>query len=118
MRMFAVTVMMMALAAPAWGQAKAIPDPGPERDKWLDAVLNHWETAMTKVTSLQAECERVAEDKVFKNKEVYRGTAKYLKGDGPGQTSRASLYLVNTGNTKANSVSAVPALICVTPRPA
>ncbi len=99
MRMFAVTVCML-LAAPAWGQSKAIPDAGPERDKWLDAVLNNWETAMTKVTSLQAQCERVAEDKVYKNKEVYRGTAKFLKGEGPGQLSRASLYLVNSANPK------------------
>jgi len=56
---------------------------------------------MNQVKSLEATCERTTEDKVFKTKEVYKGTAKYLKGDGPGLTSRASLYLVDAKNPKA-----------------
>src|SRR5436190_14368622 len=94
MRTIAVT-MCLSLSAPAWGQ---LPPEGHERAKWLDAILTNWETVMSRVTSLEASCERTTEDKVFKTKDVYKGTAKYLKGIGPGLTSRASLNLVNAAN--------------------
>src|SRR5260370_41322641 len=93
MRTIAVT-MCLLVSAPVWGQQ--LPPEGPERVKWLDAILNNWETVMARVTSLEASCERITEDKVFKSRDVYKGTAKYLKGNGPGLTSRASLHLVDT----------------------
>jgi TIGR03009 family protein len=96
MRTIAVTVCLL-MTVPAWGQ---IPPEGPERAKWLDAILNNWETAMAQVKSLEAACERTTEDKVYRAKEVYKGSAKFLKGDGPGLTSRASLHLVKTDNPK------------------
>jgi TIGR03009 family protein len=96
MRTIAMAVCVL-LTSSAFGQ---LPPAGPERDKWLDAVLANWEKALADVTSLEASCERVTEDKVFKNREVYKGTAKYLKGNGPGLTSRASLHLVKTDNPK------------------
>ena len=59
----------------------------------LDQVLAGWEKALTSIKSLEAKCQRTTLDKVFQTKEVFSGTAKYLKGAGPGQTSRASLEL-------------------------
>lgn len=73
----------------AWGQQ-------PEAKR--DLVLKYWEQAMSQVKSLEADLERVTEDKVFKTKDVYRGSARFLKGGGPGLTARASLYLVKTDN--------------------
>jgi len=96
MRTIAVT-MCLLLSAPIWGQ---LPAPGPERAKQLDAILTHWESAMTQVKSLEASCERTTEDKVFKTKDIYKGTVKFLKGSAPGLTSGASLYLVNSANPK------------------
>lgn len=82
-----------------------IPPPAPltpeEKAKLqrLDLVLQYWEQAMTQVEKLEAECERVTEDKVFNTKESYKGTARFMKGaPGPDMTSRASLYLVKSDN--------------------
>jgi len=94
--MIAVTVCML-LSAPAWGQ---LPDDPQQRAKWLDAVLDNWELVMTKVQTLEAKCERTTDDKVFNNKEIYRGSAKFMKGTGVGLTSRASLYMQNVNNPK------------------
>jgi TIGR03009 family protein len=96
MRLIAVTVCLL-MSAPLWGQ---LPDDPKERTKWLDAVLDNWELVMTKVQTLEAKCERTTDDKVFNNKEIYRGSAKFMKGTGPGMTSRASLYMQNVNNTK------------------
>lgn len=96
MRTIAVTVCML-LSAPAWGQ---LPEDPQERAKWRDAVLDNWESVMTKVQTLEAQCERTTDDKVFNNKDVYRGTAKFMKGGGTGLTSRASLYMQNANNPK------------------
>ena len=60
---------------------------------------------MSRVTSLEASCERVTEDKVFKTREVYKGTAKYLKGSGPGLTSRASLHLSRADNLRGRPLA-------------
>jgi len=94
MRTIAVT-MCLFLSAPAWGQ---LPPEGAKRAEYLDTILLHWETVMSRVTSLEASCERMTEDRIFKKNEVYKGTVKYLKGNGPGVTSRASLHLVNAAN--------------------
>jgi TIGR03009 family protein len=75
-----------------WGQ---LPEKAEEREKWRDAVLKNWETVMSKVETLEAVCERTTEDKVYKTKEIYRGSAKYMKGNGPGLNARASLFLQN-----------------------
>jgi TIGR03009 family protein len=59
----------------------------------LDPVLDGWERSLTTLRSLYADCEHTTQDKVFQTREVFKGTAKYLKAPGPGQGSRASLEL-------------------------
>jgi TIGR03009 family protein len=76
----------------AWVSAQQTP-PVTDANAQLDAVLAGWEKTMTSIRSLQAECERTTVDKVFGTQEVFRGSAKYLKGPGAGQGSRASLEL-------------------------
>jgi TIGR03009 family protein len=79
------------LSVSAWGQ---LPPAVPERAKRLDQILAKWEAVMTQATSLEAECQRTFEDKIFGATDVYTGTLKFLKGNVPGST-RASLYLKN-----------------------
>jgi TIGR03009 family protein len=59
----------------------------------LDEVLTSWERSLTALQSLQADCQRTELDKVFQTKEVFKGTARYMKASSPGQGSRASLEL-------------------------
>src|SRR6266576_3090537 len=59
----------------------------------LDDVLAGWEKSLTGLRTLYAECQRTTLDKVFNTKEVFRGSAKFLKSPAPGQGSRASLEL-------------------------
>lgn len=72
--------------------AQTPPVPG-SSSPTLDEVLAGWEQSLTSLRSLSAVCERTTLDKVFQSKEVFKGTAKYLKGAGPGTGSRASLEL-------------------------
>lgn len=85
------------MAVPVWGQ---LPNDPKEVEKWRDAILVNWEKVMTNVQSLEAKCERTTDDKVFNNREVYRGTARFMKGAGAGLTARASLYMQNVANPK------------------
>src|SRR5438094_729533 len=62
-------------------------------DPQLDEVLAGWEKTLSGLRSLYAECQRTTLGKVFNTREVFRGSAKYLKSPGPGQGSRASLEL-------------------------
>ena len=89
MRKYLITVgILMATFRPAAAQ----------NDERRDAVLKYWEQAMSQVGSLEAKCERVTEDKVFKTRDVYQGTAKFLKAKDASDTSRASLHLVKIDN--------------------
>ncbi len=63
----------------------------------LDEVLRQWEKSMTSINSLQAQITRTTLDKTFQKTEVFEGLAKYLKSHLPGQSSRASLELVQKG---------------------
>src|SRR5262245_50202719 len=106
LRLIAATACLLAAAVvqgqpPQPAPAPALPPEGPQREQWLNQVLANWETVMARVQSLEADCERTTEDPRFAaNKDVYRGTARFLKGDQPGQTSRASLYLEKVDNRK------------------
>lgn len=51
-------------------------DPAKFPEDWL---LAKWEDAMSKVESLTADCEFTNIDKVFNAKDVYSGSAKYLR---------------------------------------
>ncbi len=68
---------MGALASGQPGDAPAVSfDPTKFPQDWL---LAKWEEAMSKVDSLVAECQYTEIDKIFKNKIIYRGSAKYLR---------------------------------------
>jgi TIGR03009 family protein len=50
----------------------------PARNK-LDALLLRWEKEMTTIQTIVAQCTRTSVDKTFQRKEIYEGTAKYMK---------------------------------------
>src|SRR5581483_8557520 len=81
------------------GGAPAAPQAAP--DPRLDSVLKGWEQAMTNLTSFQAQCVQTIVDKTFNTTEVSEMEALFLKGQGPKQPSRASLYLKNKKNPQS-----------------
>ena len=81
--LFALPALLTASAFVA-AQQGAPPAQNPN-DPQLDVVLAGWEKTFTSIRSLQADCQRTTLDKVFQTREVFRGTAKYLKAPGPGQ---------------------------------
>jgi TIGR03009 family protein len=83
-------------AALGQGQNPPVPPAQAQSDPRLDALLAHWEKAMTGVQSLHAKCVRTKLNKTFDTTEVFEGSAKYLRA-APGQTSRASLELFKRG---------------------
>jgi TIGR03009 family protein len=64
--------------APAAPAAPA-PQPLDPSHNPLDALLLNWQTAMTKVETLSAQCSRVDDNKTFNVTKVYVGRALYLK---------------------------------------
>jgi len=82
-----------ALAAAPTGTPPAVLpfDPTKNNEDWL---LAKWEEAMTKVDGLVADCEFTSIDKVFNAKDVYVGTAKYLRDK---VATMASLELYKVG---------------------
>jgi TIGR03009 family protein len=91
---FASTLVMAQQGAPAQDANSA----------QVDAVLAGWESSLTSLRSLYAECERTTIDKTFQTKEIFKGSAKYLKSPGPGQGSRASLELYKQPSQGANAM--------------
>jgi TIGR03009 family protein len=91
--MRALYVLAAFLMASALVLAQQGAAPVPNSSAELDAVLAGWEKTLTSIRSLHAECQRTTMDKVFQTKEVFKGSAKYVKAPGPGQGSRASLEL-------------------------
>jgi len=73
--------------------AQQNPPPTKDPNAQLDKVLIGWEKAITGLQTFQAECQRTTLDRVFQTKEIFKGTAKYLKSSGPGEEGRASLEL-------------------------
>jgi TIGR03009 family protein len=74
--------------------AQSAPPPGvPASNGQLDVILANWEKAMTDMRSMAAILSRTTIDKVFQSSEVFEGTAKFVKGQQPGQGARASLDL-------------------------
>lgn len=71
--------------------------PAQDPNAQLDSVLDAWEKSLTSLRSMYAVCQRTTLDKVFQTKEVFKGSAKYMKAP-PGQGSRASLELVKVTN--------------------
>ena len=90
MRAFSLLAILAMAATAALAQQAAPQAVNPGQ---VDAVLDGWERSLTSLRSLYADCERTTLDKVFQTREVFKGTAKYLKALAPGQGSRASLDL-------------------------
>jgi len=55
------------------------PPAEPARDNKLDGYLREWEKAMQSVQSLAAQLERTDVNKTFGSKDIYVGTAQFLK---------------------------------------
>jgi len=91
--MRAVFFLPALLIIGTWAIAQTPAQPTKDPNAQLDEILFGWEKTLTGLHSLQAECERTTVDKVFQTKEVFKGSAKYLKSPGLGQGSRASLEL-------------------------
>src|SRR5262245_44709826 len=45
----------------------------------LDAILMSWEQAMKPIQTASAQCTHTVVDKVLKDKEVFEGTAQFMK---------------------------------------
>jgi TIGR03009 family protein len=81
---------LLGIAAGVYGQQEALHQPiipkpqapppklDPAHDP-LDWVLVNWEKKMAEITSYEAKCVRINEDRVWRKKSIYEGTAKYLK---------------------------------------
>jgi TIGR03009 family protein len=72
---------LLVLGNPTPGQqpqAPAAPAPNSAR---LDELLGQWEARMKSIETLSAEVVREKEDRQFRVKEIYIGTAKYMKPD-------------------------------------
>jgi TIGR03009 family protein len=59
-------------------QTQVPPALDPAHNK-LDALLLHWENKMKSVDTLAGEITRMREDRVFRTRETFEGTAKYMK---------------------------------------
>jgi TIGR03009 family protein len=70
----------------------AAQQPGPSSEQMLNAVLQNWEQAMTRLDSFAVSCRRTTTDKTFGGVDVFEGSAKFLKTPG-GQPSRALLEM-------------------------
>ncbi len=74
-----VLTCMLVLGTPLQGQQQpAAPVVLDQRDK-LDSLLLQWEAKMKEVQSLSAQIVRQKDDRIFRTKEIYEGTAKYLR---------------------------------------
>src|SRR5947209_6731802 len=91
--MRALFALLTMLLASALGMAQQGTPPASNGNApTLDEVLLGWEKSLSSLKSLYAVCQRTTMDKVFQTKEVFKGSAKYVKA-APGQGSRASLEL-------------------------
>jgi TIGR03009 family protein len=87
----------LVLAVPLLAQQPAAPPVlDPARNK-LDEVLLNWEKSMTGVQSLLVVINRTNIEKVYQVTEVFEGSAKFVKSNQRGQTSRASMKLIKKG---------------------
>lgn len=75
-----------------FAQNAPLPSASPQSNQ-LDVVLANWERAMAEMQSMVAVLSRTTIDKVFQSNEVFEGTAKFVKGQKPGQGANASLEL-------------------------
>jgi TIGR03009 family protein len=73
------------------------PAPAPNQAQMLAFVLDNWEKSMTQMQHFSASCRRATTDKTFGGREIYEGSAKFVKS-GPGQPSRALLYMEKKGD--------------------
>lgn len=93
MRVFALAL-TTCLATPllllAQGQAAPLQTPPAQASSELDMVLGGWEKAMSSLDSLVAQCTRTEINKVYQAKDIYEGSAKYLRTK---QGSLASLEM-------------------------
>jgi TIGR03009 family protein len=80
------------MATVAGAQAQQPAAPSAQDLLKLDEVLLQWEKAMTGLDNLVVSINRTTVDKVYKDTEVFEGTAKFVRGQ-RGQSSRASLDL-------------------------
>jgi TIGR03009 family protein len=90
------TLLLIAPALPAQPQQPPQTPPlnVPANDK-LQTLLRDWEARMKSIQSIEATVIRTETDDVTKAKEVFEGTAKFLRPD------RADLYMRKQGNPEA-----------------
>src|ERR1700687_708632 len=72
------------IAQPGAPQGGAPFQPGPAvtlnpTSSRLDAILMSWEQAMRPIRSASAQCTHTVVNKVLKDKEVFEGTAQFMK---------------------------------------
>jgi TIGR03009 family protein len=61
-----------------YGQQPQAPSTAANANR-LDAMLLRWEQQMRSVQTISAQCTRTTLDKTFQDREVFEGTAKYMK---------------------------------------
>jgi TIGR03009 family protein len=71
-------LLLTAFALPAQ-EAQQAPPAADAAQKRLDELLDQWEARMKSVETLSAQLSREREDQVFRTREVFEGTAKYMK---------------------------------------
>jgi TIGR03009 family protein len=92
---FALVTLLLSSFALFGQQLPDRPAPPPldPANNKLDEVLVNWEKAMAGVQSLHVDIVRTKLFKNFQSRDVFKGFAKFLKSNQPGQSSRASLEL-------------------------
>lgn len=87
------TLVVMVLSSPGLMAQQAVPQgqappqgvntPGPSAGSptsaRLDAILSSWEQSMNSIRSASALCTHTIIDRVLKDKQVYEGTAQFMK---------------------------------------
>src|SRR5262249_38513878 len=76
---------------PPAGAGPAAPAPlDPAKDR-VDGLPLRWEQEMRKVQSLSAQLTRIEENKVFKQTDVFQGSARYLKASDAGKVTNLAM---------------------------
>ncbi len=79
MRKWWWTLVVMGLSSPAILAQQPAPPPGAPVSGRLDTILMSWEQAMSAIKSASAQCTHTVVDKVLKDKQVFEGTAQFMK---------------------------------------
>lgn len=79
MRKWWWTLVVMGLSSSGiFAQQPASPGSPPNSGR-LDTILMSWEQAMSSIKSASAQCTHTVVDKVLKDKQVFEGTAQFMK---------------------------------------